>query len=318
MPRTSVPVEPEAGASALVLAGGGAKGAYEVGVWKAMQEMGIDKTIKVISGTSIGAINASLFASVSDATKIESFWTDNVAHIVRRINFSKVKKEWRDGLAVAGDVIRRRLSLGSLAGAIGVVKDKLLSIFGEEYVGGWVDPRDLRGAIEANLPYEWGKNAPVVYATSLCKGPDFPSWKRRVFKLNDEPFDRKVDMLRASSAIPVVFDNVEVDGCVYVDGGWALAGGENVPITPVLENHPEIKTIYVVYLDARFSLKLDRFFRLLGGDPIDTSRFPEKRIVKIVPSKSLKWVVGALNFSPRTARRLFKLGYADARRALEK
>lgn len=56
--------------SALVLSGGGAKGAYQVGVWKAMTELGIAKDICVISGTSVGGINAALFASVGDCQKM--------------------------------------------------------------------------------------------------------------------------------------------------------------------------------------------------------------------------------------------------------
>jgi len=42
----------------LVLSGGGAKGAYEVGVWKALTDVGITDRISVISGTSVGALNA--------------------------------------------------------------------------------------------------------------------------------------------------------------------------------------------------------------------------------------------------------------------
>ena len=57
----------------LVLAGGGARGAYQIGVWKALIELGIDKYIKVVSGTSIGAVNAMLFQQ--GAYKLaEEFW----------------------------------------------------------------------------------------------------------------------------------------------------------------------------------------------------------------------------------------------------
>ena len=51
----------------LVLSGGGAKGAYEVGVWQALEEAGIASNITAISGTSVGAINAALFATRPDA-----------------------------------------------------------------------------------------------------------------------------------------------------------------------------------------------------------------------------------------------------------
>ena len=35
----------------LVLAGGGGKGAYHIGVWRALRQYGIDKNISSISGT---------------------------------------------------------------------------------------------------------------------------------------------------------------------------------------------------------------------------------------------------------------------------
>lgn len=45
----------------LVLEGGGGKGAYQIGVWQALRELGIEDHIKVVSGTSVGALNAALF-----------------------------------------------------------------------------------------------------------------------------------------------------------------------------------------------------------------------------------------------------------------
>lgn len=46
----------------LVFAGGGGKGAYQIGVWKALIEKGLDKYVTCISGTSIGGLNSALFA----------------------------------------------------------------------------------------------------------------------------------------------------------------------------------------------------------------------------------------------------------------
>ena len=43
---------------ALVLSGGGTRGAYQVGVWKALQDLGIK--VKAITGTSIGSLNGAL------------------------------------------------------------------------------------------------------------------------------------------------------------------------------------------------------------------------------------------------------------------
>ena len=49
----------------LVLCGGGAKGAYQIGVWKYLRENGIDKKINGISGSSVGSLNALLIANNS-------------------------------------------------------------------------------------------------------------------------------------------------------------------------------------------------------------------------------------------------------------
>ena len=54
----------------LVLPGGGARGAYQVGVLKAINEIKPDSNpFSIISGTSAGAINASLLASKSESFK---------------------------------------------------------------------------------------------------------------------------------------------------------------------------------------------------------------------------------------------------------
>jgi len=57
---------------ALVLMGGGAKGAYQVGVWKALWELGI-RRFCTIAGTSVGALNAVLFAQSGPVTA-EKVW----------------------------------------------------------------------------------------------------------------------------------------------------------------------------------------------------------------------------------------------------
>ena len=64
----------------LVLSGGGAKGAYEVGVWKAICEAGLDRRIGAMSGTSVGSLCAVLFSSVGDAGKCEAIWMDAMAN----------------------------------------------------------------------------------------------------------------------------------------------------------------------------------------------------------------------------------------------
>src|SRR5580692_8082214 len=64
------------GRVALVLQGGGALGAYQVGVYQALHEAGIEPDW--VSGVSIGAINASLIAGndVADRlSRLKEFWS---------------------------------------------------------------------------------------------------------------------------------------------------------------------------------------------------------------------------------------------------
>ena len=42
----------------LVLEGGGARGAFQIGCWKALRELGVE--IKGVSGTSVGALNGAM------------------------------------------------------------------------------------------------------------------------------------------------------------------------------------------------------------------------------------------------------------------
>ncbi|NMD13012.1 MAG: hypothetical protein GYA77_05625 [Candidatus Cloacimonetes bacterium] len=45
----------------LVLSGGGAKGAYQLGVWKAMEEFGLSRLVRAVSGSSVGSLNGFMF-----------------------------------------------------------------------------------------------------------------------------------------------------------------------------------------------------------------------------------------------------------------
>ena len=58
---------------AIALEGGGAKGGYEVGVWKALEEMGV--RYNAVSGTSVGALNGALMA-MRDLPGAVAAWED--------------------------------------------------------------------------------------------------------------------------------------------------------------------------------------------------------------------------------------------------
>ena len=57
--------------TAVVLAGGGSRGAYQIGAWKAMRELGID--YQLVTGTSVGALNGALMVQ-QDFDRALSVW----------------------------------------------------------------------------------------------------------------------------------------------------------------------------------------------------------------------------------------------------
>ena len=57
--------------TAIVLAGGGSKGSYQAGVWKALRELGVE--YQIVTGTSIGAVNGALMV-MGDYERAERLW----------------------------------------------------------------------------------------------------------------------------------------------------------------------------------------------------------------------------------------------------
>lgn len=76
----------------LVLSGGGAKGAYQVGVLRALHDLGIDRRISVVSGTSIGALNGALFVQ-GDLAEAEALWRSIHPAMFTQIGLAKALDE---------------------------------------------------------------------------------------------------------------------------------------------------------------------------------------------------------------------------------
>lgn len=83
----------------LVLGGGGGKGAYEIGVWRYLQEIGLDRKISVISGTSVGALNAALMGT-GDYERAEDIWLNHIEKAILTPHKNDVEK-FAVGIAAA-------------------------------------------------------------------------------------------------------------------------------------------------------------------------------------------------------------------------
>ena len=70
----------------IVFSGGGGKGAYQIGVWKALVELDLIRNIRGIAATSIGSVNSLLFLN-GDIEKAINFWSD-----LRRKDFVELNR----------------------------------------------------------------------------------------------------------------------------------------------------------------------------------------------------------------------------------
>ena len=70
------------GKRALVLAGGGAKGSYQIGVWRALQAL--DWTPDIITGASVGTLNGCLF-TMGKIQEAEDLWRGLEIHDVLEV-----------------------------------------------------------------------------------------------------------------------------------------------------------------------------------------------------------------------------------------
>lgn len=302
----------------LVLSGGGAKGAYEVGVWQAMEEMGLAGDVKAISGTSVGAINAALFATRPESA--ETLWLENMQDIFS-LSTNRIGKDVQDGMDIASESVEIAKATGEdwkgwvhfvLSVAIRIADRAVEGTMTDAECTGYIDSSKLEVALNSNLPAEWPEGAPAVYVTAVDKDAGDAS----VARLDAWPHERRVELVRASAALPFAFDTVRIDGRTLVDGGFETRGGDKVPLAPILDNHPEIKTVIVVYLADKRNLDPER-------RPANTALAAAKgvRLVEIIPSENIggafKGWQGVFDARPATARRLMNLGRADARKALK-
>ena len=72
----------------LVFSGGGARGSYQVGAWKAMRELGLDKQVSIVSGASVGSINGAAFIQ-GDYDQMEEFWREVSFETVFKSDFER-------------------------------------------------------------------------------------------------------------------------------------------------------------------------------------------------------------------------------------
>lgn len=181
----------------LVLSGGGGKGAYELGVWKALKELKIDKYIEVFSGTSIGAFNAVLFAQ-NNMKDAEALWEEvTIDKLIPISKFELFKKGI--GLILGGknlNIAKKYMSQKIEEGAVS--KDGA-----KEIVNKYLDISLMK------------KNGKICYAACT----ELADFKVKYFKINDFNDEIGKEIVIASASLPLIYEPSELFGCKYIDGG---------------------------------------------------------------------------------------------------
>lgn len=204
----------------LVLAGGGANGAFEAGVVGAVEEAGLRPTI--LSGTSAGALNVAGIAHGLDAAALAEAWrgirADDVYRLRRDVWRALRPGGWLTGRgwgrALEGigwtwllDTSPLRATLGQVLGA---------------------DRLDVADDLVVNVSAVDKPTGDLVRFTNRLPPEHRRSSSYREVELG-------VDHLMASSAIPLAFRPAEHAGTQWWDGGLVA----NTPLAPAMAHEPD-------------------------------------------------------------------------------
>lgn len=174
----------------LVLAGGGAKGSYQVGAYRALKELGWQPDI--ITGTSVGCLNAALFV-LDKVSEAEELWKNLDIHGVLEMPDGKTPEELQNFLL---DTVR----------------------------SGGLDLEPLGDVIDRYLDEDALRAAPVRYGLVMT---EMNTLKSVQLTLEQIPQGRLKEYMMASSACFPALRPRTIDGVKYIDGGWR----DNMPLT---------------------------------------------------------------------------------------
>lgn len=274
----------------LVLAGGGGKGGYEIGVWKALRESKVI-SIGAVSGTSVGALNAALYAA-GDYDTAEKIWLNITPEKI----LSPQKLSYEDIMSFLLNMKTKRIpDFNQLAG-LGV------SLLLRRYI------QNRQGIFTREGLDKIIKNSGIIEKINKDSIPCFATCfnikmkMTQSFCLNTEFKDDITDILLASSAIPVVFPKQKIHSEYYYDGGIPLVG-DNIPIKPLYELG------YRKYIVVH-----------LGRDDVEylTKKYRGVMMIHVFPKKNIGDIVdGTLDFEPENAKKRIELGYQDMKQQIE-
>lgn len=174
---------------ALVLAGGGARGSYQVGVWRALTELGWRP--QIITGTSVGSLNGAMFALDLYETARDMWLT------IRSQDVMELPEENAD-------------------------LSELHSFLQNVVRAGGMDVTPLEEIVERVLDEDKLRTSPVRFGLVTVEQHGL---KARELPLEEIPKGRVKDYLLASAACFPALRARQIDGVKFLDGGYS----DNMP-----------------------------------------------------------------------------------------
>lgn len=185
--------------TALVLGGGGAKGAYQIGVMRALSELGI--SCGSVYGTSVGALNAAMYAQ-GDTEKAAELWA--------RLSLDDLLTPEERALADSAEALFDH-------------PERMLDFITRNAQRKGIDTSSLRTLIGEYVDEEKLRRSSVHFGLVTTR---FPSMQMVEKRLADMEPGSLVDWLMASCACFPVFPVVRIGEERYMDGGFC----DNVPV----------------------------------------------------------------------------------------
>ena len=203
----------------MVLSGGGARGAYQAGVLQGLVDIGLlpegRSTFDVVVGSSAGSINAGMLAAYADdpcagVARLVDVWSTLEAQNVFRTDIGSLG---RIGMRWAWDL--------SFGGALRRVQPKaLLDTAPLRKLLRRIPLARIDDHIKAGALFALAIAATDLYTSTgylfVHGHPDVRPWKRSRWRV--EPTRVQIDHLMASSAIPIFFPSIQIDGRHFGDG----------------------------------------------------------------------------------------------------
>ena len=187
---------------AIVFAGGGSKGAYQVGAWKALNELG--EEFQIACGTSIGSINAAFY----------------VQH-----DFDAAYEMWSE--LTADSIMANGINMDRSFETIFSQRDQLVPFIKNYISSKGADVRPFHEKLKAFFDPEKFFGSDVDYALMTTEFPSMTPAMIRKSQMAADP-ENGWQWLAASAACFPVFPVMEIGGKSYVDGGYY----DNIPVAP--------------------------------------------------------------------------------------